>query len=292
MDPTVVSMAALGILILAIGLTTYRRDAGARSGALKLAVFGPALVASGLAAFAAEHFTAGPALARIVPKFMPAPLALTYLVGAAHIAAASSFVARRYVWLSSLWLALMFGLFVVLMDLPGAIARPGAHIAWSLVTRETTFAIGALVLYATVTRAERSEFFVRVASVAQNWMAAVLVFYGIENLVFPQFTPGVPDVTPTPAWVPAPQLIAYVVGTLFVVFGLLMFSRRFVASACVGVAITLIALTIGIFVPDFFIVSTARAQVNSLNFVFDTLLFAGTVLVIGNALTPREERSR
>ena len=283
MDPTVVSMAALGFLFLVAGLMTYRADARERAGALKLAVFGPALVASGLAAFAGEHFASGPALAQIVPKFMPQPLVITYLVGVAHIAAASSFVARRYVRVSALWLAIMFAMFVLLMDVPGALARPGMHMSWTLVTRETTFALGALVLYATVTRAEHPRFSGLVASIAQRWMAVILVMYGSENLVYPQFTPGVPDVTPTPAWVPALHLIAYAVGVVFVLLGVAMLAKRWLLPAAVGVAITLIALTIGMFVPDFFLVGTARAQVNSLNFVFDTLLFAGTVLVIGNA---------
>ena len=103
-------------------MITYRRDVHAASSreAFGLVALGPAFVAAALAAFAGEHFTAAAGIATLVPKWMPARLFIAYFVGVAHLAAASSFVARRYVRWSSLCLAVMFGLFVLLMDLPGA----------------------------------------------------------------------------------------------------------------------------------------------------------------------------
>src|SRR5256885_11438973 len=109
----------LGLLFLAAGTITYRPDfhAGTSRDAFGLVVFGPAFVAAALAAFAGEHFTAAASLATLVPKWMPGRLFIAYFVGVAHLAAATSFVARRYIRWSSLGLAVMFGLFVLLMDL-------------------------------------------------------------------------------------------------------------------------------------------------------------------------------
>src|SRR5579884_2657700 len=87
-----------GLVILVAGLVTYRRDLEPTvSTESRLAALGPVFVASALAAFAGEHFTAAASLATLVPKFLPARLFIAYFVGVAHLAAAVSFVARRYV---------------------------------------------------------------------------------------------------------------------------------------------------------------------------------------------------
>jgi hypothetical protein len=106
---TVLWPTLLGLLFLVAGLITYRRDlhqAGARE-AFGLVVLGPTFVAAALAAFAGEHFTAASSLATLVPKWMPGRLFFAYFVGVAHLAAATSFVARRYVRWTTLCLALM-----------------------------------------------------------------------------------------------------------------------------------------------------------------------------------------
>jgi uncharacterized membrane protein len=289
-DPAAFWPGVLGISFLIVGLITYRRDLwrGGHEG-VDLTAVGPVFVAAALAAFAGEHFTAAASLAQIVPKWMPARLFIAYFVGVAHLAAALSFVARRYIRLSSACLALMFGLFVLLMDLPSAVSNPTVRMAWSLTARETTFAIGALALFAIATRSEIPGRADRIATIAGIWTAAVLVFYGIENILFPQFLPGVPDATPTATWLPFPTLIAYATGILLVVFGLAMFVHKYARSAATGAGLLMTLLTLGIFVPQWVMAHTVGQQVNAINFVFDTLLFAGTVLVIGRAIvSPRQ----
>src|SRR5258708_21183781 len=131
MTPTVFWPTLLGLSFLAAGVIAYRRDlrAAAPRDAFGLVAFGPVFVAAGLAALAGEHFTLAATLATLVPKWLPARLFIAYFVGVAHLAAALSFVARRYMKWSTLALAVMFALFVLLMDLPAAIARP-APLSW------------------------------------------------------------------------------------------------------------------------------------------------------------------
>ena len=276
----------LGITFLVLGAFTYRHDVQAtRRAGLGLAALGPVFVAASIAAFSGEHFTAAPIIARLVPKWMPARLFIAYLVGAAHLSAASSFVARRYIRWSALGLALMFGLFVLLMDLPGAIAHPSVRIAWSLAARQTTFAVGALALFASVTRIGGPGRARMIATIARLWTAAVLVFYGIENVRYPQFTPGVPDTTPTQSWVPLSMLLAYATGILLVAFGIAMLVEKYAATAAAGCGLLMIGLTVVLYVPQWVIARGASQQITAINFVFDTLLFAGTMFIISRAIS-------
>lgn len=157
-----------------------------------------------------------------MPTFLPGRLAIAYLVGVAHLAAALSFVAKRYVRWSSICLAAMFALFVLLMDLPAAIANPLSRIAWILAARETTFSIGALALFAIATRQRWPHASHAVATIARFWTAGVLVFYGVDHLLHPSLSPGVPGTAPTAAWVPAPQIVVYLTGILLIAFGIAM----------------------------------------------------------------------
>lgn len=276
----------LGILFLVAGIITYRRDFQASShDAFGLTALGPVFVAASLAAFAGEHFSSAAGIASIVPKWIPAPLFIAYFVGVAHLAVALSFVARRYVRWSALCLALMFGLFVLLMDLPAALKRPEVRLFWSLAARQTTFAIGALALFATVTRARWPSRAMIIATIARFWTAAVLVFYGIENFLFPQFAPGVPSTTPTATWIPLPALIAYATGILLVAFGLAMFVEKYASAAAARSGLLMTLLTIVLYVPQWVIARGVARQVTAINFVYDTLLFAGTMFVIGRAIS-------
>jgi uncharacterized membrane protein len=123
MSPASFWPCALGVVFLIAGILTYRCNLFAESlGAqLRFIALGPVLVAASLAAFAGEHFTAARGLSAMVPKWLPARLFIAYFVGVAHLAAALSFVARRCIRWSSIFLALMFALFVLLLHLPGAI---------------------------------------------------------------------------------------------------------------------------------------------------------------------------
>jgi len=285
-DPAAFWPGVLGISFLVVGIVTYRRDLQTSPRyAFGLTALGPVLVAASIAAFAGEHFTAAPILARLVPKWMPARLFIAYFVGAAHLAAASSFVARRYIRWSSLGLALMFGLFVLLMDLPAALTHPAVRISWSLAARETTFAMGALALFATVTRRYRPHRARTLATMVRFWTAAVLIFYGVENILYPQFAPGVPDTTPTQAWIPLPILIAYATGTLLVAFGIAMFVDKYASAAAAGCGLFMTLLTVALYVPQWVIARGVAQQVTAINFVFDTLLFAGTLLMISRAIS-------
>lgn len=290
--PAVFWPTVLGVSFLVVGMVTYRRELASSTSreAFGLVVLGPTFVAASLAAFAGEHFTAAKSLAQIVPKFMPARLFIAYLVGVAHLAAALSFVARRYVRWAAFFLTIMFALFVLLMDLPGAITHPTIRLFWSLAARETTYSIGAAALFATAVRNRWPMRSNRLAAIARFWTAFVLVFYGIEHVLYPQYSPGVPDSKITSAWVPLPHAIAYLTGILLIAFGVAMLVRKVAGSAGASAGLLMTLLTIVLYVPEFFLAHTTADQVTALNFIFDTLLFAGTLLVITRAILDSESK--
>lgn len=290
MTPAVLWPTLLGLSVLAAGVITYRRDVRATSprDAFGLVALGPVFVAAALAAFAGEHFTAATSLAALVPKWLPARVFIAYFVGVAHLAAALSIVARRYIRWSTIGLAVMFGLFVLLMDLPAAIARPATPLNWILAARQTTFAIGALALFASETRSRSPQSSRALAMIARIWTASVLVFYGLQHVVHPEFTPGVPSPVLTAPWVPLPLLIAYATGFLLVAFGITMFIQRYASTAAALCGLLMVLLTLALYVPQFFLADNVQQRVTAINFIFDTLLFAGTVLVISKTISDVE----
>ncbi len=294
-NPVVFWPGTLGILFLGAGIFTYRHDFQTTSGdtAFGLTAFGPVFVAAAIAAFAGEHFTIAPDARPNGPESScPGRLFIAYFVGVAHLAAALSFVVRRYVSWSSLGLALMFALFVLLMDLPAAIAHPETRLPWILAAREATFSIGALALFATVTRASAPARAATLATIARVWIAGVLVFYGVLNILYPQVAPGVPSPVITPAWVPLPALIAYTTGILLIGFGFAMFTRKFAAAAAARCGLWMTLLTAVIYGPQWAMASGASQQLVGINFVFDTLLFAGTVLLVSRAISDTQADAR
>jgi uncharacterized membrane protein len=289
--------ALLGVVFLVVGMIAYGRDfhAGSSRTAFGLVVFGPVFVGAALAAFAGEHFTAASTIAQLVPKWMPGRLFIAYFVGVAHLAAATSFIARRYVRWSSLCLAVMFALFVLLMDLPGALRNPTVRMSWSLAARQATFALGALALFVTATRGGGSAPPKIVTAVIRLWTGGVLVFYGIEHFIRPDFSPGVPATMPTASWVPLPLALAYATGVLLIAFGIALFSGKHAAAGAAWAGLLMTVLTAVLYVPQFFLAADTGARVTAINFIFDTLLFAGMMLVISAALsdplTPRVDAS-
>jgi hypothetical protein len=180
-------------------------------------------------------------------------------------------------------LALMFALFVLLMDLPAAIRHGMTRLFWIFPPREGTFALGALCVFVCVSRVAwgHSRTF---ATIVRLWTAFVIVFYGIQNILHPEFAPGVPDAQPTSAWVPLHIQLAYLIGAILIVLGMAMLLEKTAVGAMRGVGILMTVLAIALFGPDLFLANGVNARITAINFVGDTLFFAGTMLVIASAV--------
>jgi uncharacterized membrane protein YphA (DoxX/SURF4 family) len=179
----------------------------------------------------------------------------------------------------------MFALFVLLLHLPGAIRHPELRIAWIVSARETTFAMGALALFISQVKDRWPMPANRFATIASLWTGFVLIFFGLENVLYPAFSPGVPDTKPTASWAPLPHVVAYLTGAILIGFGIAMFIRKYASTAATLAGLLMLVLTVALYVPDFFVVSSVPDRVTAFNFVFDTLLFSGTMLLIANGVS-------
>ena len=263
------------------GLLLVRSRFAAASGAGKVLVLGPVFEAVALAIFAAEHFLAARDMSGMVPRWLPGPLFWTYFVGACLLAAAISFIAWKYVRWSALLLALLFLIIVATIDLPNLPAHAHERLFWSLTVREMAFAGGAMVLAGSVW--PRRGAGIPLIVLGRLLVASVFLFYAVEHFLFPLFVPGVPEEKMTPAWWPAPVLLAYIVGiTLFAAgIGLMIRRTRRVAAASAGTVLLL--LTVFFYIPILITEIRSPLAVEGINYVGDTLLFAATALLAGLA---------
>lgn len=278
------AMIVAGVVVLVAGLVLARERFRAASGAGKILVLAPVCEAAPLAVFSAEHFTVARALMPIVPHWLPFPLFWVYFIGAALLAAAVSFVAWRQVQWSAPLLALLFLIIVTTVDLPNLSRGMHDRLLWILTAREMSFGAGAMVLAGSVwpggNRAASA-----LCSVGRIIVAIVMVFYGVEHFLFPRFVTGVPLAKPIPAWMPAPTVIAYVVGIALVLAGLALFFPSKIRIAAAGCGSLLLLLTVffygSILVADIQKGGDASQMVEDLNYVADTMLFGATVLLAG-----------
>jgi uncharacterized membrane protein len=283
-----------GLIFLIAGFVTSGKELVTAHGLDKLIALGPVFVAAPLAVFGAEHFVDARDIMQLVPAWMPAHLFWTYFVGCAWIAAATSLVSMKFVRLSATLLGMAFFLFVLMMDLPGAISEPGNRIGWSLALRQLAYAGGAWALAGSLSLGAQTD---KRNSMIAHWLilfgrfsvAIAVIFYGVEQLLYPQFAPGVPDTKLTPAWVPLHALWGYPVGAFLLVAGAaLLFNKRpRTAAASIGALMTL--LTLFLYSPIWAVTRDPSQMTEAINFVFDTLFFGGMALLVSRALPVRSK---
>lgn len=275
-----------GILVLIAGLVVAWPYVRSRCGFDKLIALGCVFYAAPLATFSAEHLFNAKALAQLVPPWMPARLFWAYLVGVALLAAALSLAFKRYVRWSSLLLAIMFGGFVVMLHIPNVIeTHAKLRLFWVLVGRDFSFGAAALALFATQLSdrplAERLIFAVRIS------LGVILVYYGVQHILHPEFAPGVPLTLRTPAWVPMPLAFAYLVGGVLVICGVALIFNWLARGAAIYVGLVMTLLTLLLFTPILVMARGVGPVLVGINYVADTLLYGAAMLLLADALPRR-----
>jgi len=282
-------MMGAGIAALGAGLVLVRARFQAETGVGKLIVLGPVFEAVALAMFASEHFLATSNLMRIVPRWLPGPVFWTYFFGVALAAAAVSFIVWRWVRWSAPLLALFFFIIVATIDLPGMARHQHERLFWTLTAREWAFGCGALVLAGSEWRLRWKGTGVALMRIGRAFLAPIFVFYAIEHFLFPRYVPGVPLEKLTPAWMPAPVLISYLVGLTLLIAGPALLFPRMTRIAAAGAGMVLVALTVFFYIPILLTELHTPLAVEGMNYVGDTLLFASTALLAGFGANPNEK---
>ncbi len=283
-------MGLAGLVCLFAGVFILRKEISAARGWEKLIALSCVFIAVSLAVFAPEHFHGGPTyIQNMAPSYMPARWFWPYFVGCALLAAATSLTLRKFVRLSSTLLGLMFFLFVCMIYLPGVLAHPGNRFVWIFALRDLSFAGGAWALAGLHSRASSPQLSKWMILFARIVIAIAAIFFAVQHFLHPEFAPGVPLEKMMPSWVPFPSVWGYLAGAILLAAGIGLALNKYsrIAAASIGALMT--ALTLFLYL---FILILARGgsapQINEeLNYVADTLLYAGAALALASAL-PRD----
>ncbi len=277
-----------GAAILLAGIIATRGEVSLERGQDKIQPWGPVFFAVPLAVFGAEHFASAKSIMQLVPSWIPKPLFWTYFVGVALIGAAVSITLKRKAWLSAPLLALMLFLFVVLISVPAVVAKPGDRIGWALLLRDLAFSGGALALAGTEAR-DWPEWTKKIAiRTGQNFIAVTTIFFGVMQLLHPDFVPGVPLEKITPVWIPGRIFWSYLAGIVFVVAGGCLLVNRKMRLAATGLGAMVLLLLVFVYLPMWG--ASLSDIANGLNYFADTLMFSGAALLLAQAM-PKETPS-
>jgi uncharacterized membrane protein len=292
-SPIVISTCSAGIVLFLIGVLGAHRDFAEARGLDRIVALGNLCFAAPLAVFGAEHLSAAQGISQGVPKFMPWPLFWTYFVGCALIAASLSIATKIQAQWSGLLFGIMMFLFVAMIDLPTALHNPHNRIFWALLAREMSFGAGgwclasAALASATLAPAaiDRSRGPGLLVTVARIVIGIAAIFYGVEHFLHLLNVPGVPLEKIMPTWIPARPAISYVTGVFLIVGGAAMLTKKLrVAATYLGTWLFLIVLFIyGPILISSLLAPGTGVKVEGINYFFDTLLYAGTILGLASA---------
>lgn len=277
------SYTVAAIVVVAALLTmAVRGDWRKAHGADTLMLFGPMCYAVPLAAFGVEHFTLTGAIASIVPPWIPWHQFWAYFVGACFVAAAVSLVTGIQARLSAALLALTFFLFVLLMDAPAWARNPRDRFGLALALRELSFSAGALALAASLGAIRHGA-----AAIARYAIAIALLVYSVQQLMHGAYVPGIPLNRLTPAYVYGHAVWTYLTGAAYAAGGMLLLAGRNARAAATWLGAAVLVVVLVVYVP---IAVAERTRITGLNFLMDTLMYCGALLLLARAMRPNERR--
>jgi uncharacterized membrane protein len=289
---TVVSTCAAGIALFVIGVLAAKSDFARARGLDKVVVLANLCFAMPLAVFGAEHFAAARGIMELVPRFMPWPLFWTYFVGCGLLAASLSIATKIQLGWSGLLFGIMMFLFVAMMDLPGALVDRHNRISWVLLFRELSFGAGGWVLAGGALAKPAAAAKSKLITVGHRVIGVAAMFYGVEHFLHPLNVPGVPLEKLMPTWIPGRVLISDLTGLILLVAGasILLAKKTRMAATYLGSWIFLLVLLVyGPLLIASLLDPSSDVKVEGINYFFDTLLYAGTILALASATRPGSE---
>ena len=270
--------------ILAIGLVAIvlRGDAQKARGFDRLILLGPLFFAAPIAAFGTEHFTVGASIEPIMPEWIPWHRFWIYFVGACLIAAALSLATKIQARLAAVLLGVTFFLFVALMHAPAWAREPGDRFILAIVLREIAFSGGALALAGSLTD-PRSERTVRVLkTVARYFIAVPVLFFAFQQFMHGGDVPAVPLDRRTPDYVYGHAVWTYLAAAVYAVAGTLLLAGKKTRAAATWLGVCVLLIELVVYVPIGIVERSSLG--NGLNYVADTLMFGGAVLLLAGAM--------
>lgn len=289
---TVVSTCSAGVVLFVIGILAVKGAFAQARGLEKIVALGNLCFAAPLAVFGAEHFSAAQGISQGVPRFMPWPLFWTYFVGAGLVAASLSIATKIQVrWSGALFGIMMFS-FVAMMDIPGTLGNVHNRISWVLLFRELSFGAGGWMLAAAAMNGRPTQGRTALITFGRLVIGIAAVLYGVQNFLHPINAPGVPLEKVMPTWIPARLLIGYLTSAILFVAGLCIVLARKARMAAMYLGTWIFLLVVFVYGPILIaslLTPGTDVKVEGINYFFDTLLYAGTILALASALSVLEQ---
>jgi len=223
-------------------------------------------------------------IASLVPAWIPWHVFWAYFVGACFIAAALSLVTGIQVRLSASLLALTFFLFVVLMDAPGWARNPQNRFALALAFRELSFSGGPLALAASLTEPGRKRRIL--ATIARYFIAIPVLFYSFEQFLHADHVPAVPLQMVTPERIVGHMFWTYLAAVVSAIAGILLLVGKKTRAAAAWLGLTVLLVVLVVYVP---IAIVDQNRLEGFNYMADTLMFCGTILLLARAMPSNDE---
>ncbi|MDB5429118.1 MAG: DoxX family protein [Caulobacter sp.] len=154
-----------------------------------------------------------------VPKTIPGHLVLAYASAAILILGGGALLVRRWASLGALTLAVFFGLWVVVLHGPLALAEPTNFGVWQGVAEILALSAGGVIAWATTSGLEAARG-ARVVRIARIVFALCLLVFGTSHFLYAKFTASmIPKAIP-----PSAMFWAYATGVAHIAAGLAILS--------------------------------------------------------------------
>jgi uncharacterized membrane protein len=273
------------IVVLIIGIVVVRRSEvpGAR-GLEAFLPFSRVIYCAPVAAFGTEHFVYAQSIASMVPNYIPFHMFWAIFCGVCLIAAAMAIVVKVRDRLAALMLGIMFFGFDAFLTFPAIPQQPHDRFAWALGFRELQFSAGALAYAGSLYRSRSSSAPHWLVTYARYVIGAGVLFYGVLQILHPEHGPAVPLELVTPVNIFLHGVWGYVCGAVYVVSGICLLLNRKAREAASAAGITALFMLLAVYAPYLYL---QRGDVDSFNYFGDTMMYAGTLLLLAGSL-PKE----
>lgn len=277
-----------GIVVFVIGVLALLREGSSQTGgAERVMMFGPLFYAVPMGVFAGDHFVFHTQIAQIVPSWMPWHMFWVYFVGCCLLAGAIGLGTKKYSRLAALCFGVMLFCFVLMTHIPNLIATPRDRFALTILLRDLSFSCGALVFAIGQDERLPTQLSRTLLIVLRCAMALAAIIFGIEHFLHPNFVPVIPLRRQLPVWIPAHMALSFTTGAILILAGIGLVLNRRARSVATALGIFAFAIVVLIYVP---ILIASPSNNDALNYVFDTLLYSGSALLLARGLTAEQQR--
>jgi uncharacterized membrane protein len=117
-------------------------------------------------------------------------------------------------------------------------------------------------------------------------VAIAAIFFAVEHFLHPESAPGVPLEKMTPSWVPLASVWGYLAGAILLAAGIALTVNKQsrIAATSIGALMTVLTIFLYLLILILSHGGTTPEINEALNYIADTLLFAGAALVLASGL--------